>query len=332
MDYYTNSITIGGGESMDALLDGLRGPGTGAELHVHDADTTGPRISSTRPTLDHLSNDAENFGGFDDRSGRHALGDCNDELDHEKLWRISATTLVDQAGRKWRPWPARRGSACRGHRRASPAPRSPCRPTRATARNRTACRSTRGAMAAQADSHPCLRRPYLMPASDFCPAMQLPGPTLIVTEGPGGQAWTLTNNLPAAAGSNLDRLHRVSRRLRAARPAAGQMTASGGTQGLLAMEAAHGATVTYTLNTTGKGRHPCVLQRHPARSAGRDGHVRRAGGAAEHPPAWRPAARQASPCTPMGGRLEGGEEYRLAPAAYDHPATCYDREYLWQWG
>src|SRR2546427_9589075 len=34
----------------------------------------------------------------------------------------------------------------------------------------------------------------------FCPAMQLPGPTLIVTEGQTVTV-TLTNNLPAAAGS-----------------------------------------------------------------------------------------------------------------------------------
>jgi hypothetical protein len=32
----------------------------------------------------------------------------------------------------------------------------------------------------------------------------------------------------------------------------------------------------------------------------------------------------------LGGRLGGGEEYRLWANAYDHPATCYDREYLFQ--
>jgi hypothetical protein len=63
MDYYTNSITIGGGESMDALLDAcaVRGPAPTYKC-------TTPVPSGTyflySPNLDHLSNDAENFGGL----------------------------------------------------------------------------------------------------------------------------------------------------------------------------------------------------------------------------------------------------------------------------
>lgn len=48
--YYTNSVTLGGGESLDVILDATRIP-TGTYF-----------LYSTN--LDHLSNDAENFGGM----------------------------------------------------------------------------------------------------------------------------------------------------------------------------------------------------------------------------------------------------------------------------
>jgi hypothetical protein len=54
MDYFTNSITLGGGESLDVILDAsnttLYPPGSVFYLYT--------------PNLDHLSNDAENFGGL----------------------------------------------------------------------------------------------------------------------------------------------------------------------------------------------------------------------------------------------------------------------------
>jgi FtsP/CotA-like multicopper oxidase with cupredoxin domain len=50
LDYYTNSITLGGGESLDVILDS-----TGVPTGVYYLYTT---------NLDHLSNDAENFGGL----------------------------------------------------------------------------------------------------------------------------------------------------------------------------------------------------------------------------------------------------------------------------
>jgi hypothetical protein len=63
MDYYTNSITIGGGESMDALLDAcaVRGPAP-----AYKCTTPVPQGTYFlyTPNLDHLSNDAENFGGL----------------------------------------------------------------------------------------------------------------------------------------------------------------------------------------------------------------------------------------------------------------------------
>jgi hypothetical protein len=54
LDYYTNSITLGGGESLDVILDA--------------SNTTLYPVGSVfylyTPNLDHLSNDAENFGGL----------------------------------------------------------------------------------------------------------------------------------------------------------------------------------------------------------------------------------------------------------------------------
>jgi FtsP/CotA-like multicopper oxidase with cupredoxin domain len=153
--------------------------------------------------------------------------------------------------------------------------------------------------------------------------MQMPGPTLIVKEGTTVTV-TLTNNLPVAAG-NTSILF----------PGIPTTTSCGATpNGLLTCEAAHGATVTYTLNTTGKaGTHAyysgtqsdlqvemgmygaiVVIPATPGLGVG--------------------AGMTTNTCTPLGttAGAHGGLEYRHAIAAYDHPATCYDREYLWQWG
>jgi FtsP/CotA-like multicopper oxidase with cupredoxin domain len=54
MDYFTNSITLAGGESIDVILDAsntTKYP-TGSVFYLYT------------PQLDHLSNDAENFGGM----------------------------------------------------------------------------------------------------------------------------------------------------------------------------------------------------------------------------------------------------------------------------
>jgi len=51
LDYYTNSITLGGGESLDVILDAT-GYTSGSVFYLYT------------PNLDHLSNDAENFGGL----------------------------------------------------------------------------------------------------------------------------------------------------------------------------------------------------------------------------------------------------------------------------
>ena len=62
-EYWTNSITLGGGESLDVILDasdaGCGSTGCAASLYP-----AGSVFYLYTPQLDHLSNDAENFGGL----------------------------------------------------------------------------------------------------------------------------------------------------------------------------------------------------------------------------------------------------------------------------
>src|SRR5215469_16374485 len=73
-----------------------------------------------------------------------------------------------------------------------------------------------------------------------CPTMQVPGPTLIVTE---GQSITinLTNNLPPSAGNTSILFPGFS------------VTAAGGVTGLMTQEAAPGGSVTYTFTAGSPG-------------------------------------------------------------------------------
>src|SRR6267378_7492828 len=145
----------------------------------------------------------------------------------------------------------------------------------------------------------------------FCPTMQLPGPTLVVNEGTAVTI-TLTNNLPTGAGNTSIVFAGIP-----------VTSAVGGTAGLLAQEATPGpgGSVTYTLNTTGKaGTHAYYSGTQPDLQIemGLYGAI-----------VVIPTTVQTG-CVGLGGRLGGGEEYRLWANAYDHPATCYDREYLFQ--
>jgi Multicopper oxidase len=57
-EFYTNSITLGGGESLDVILDTSVGKPDGTKYQA------GETYYLYTPQLDHLSNDAENFGGM----------------------------------------------------------------------------------------------------------------------------------------------------------------------------------------------------------------------------------------------------------------------------
>ena len=150
----------------------------------------------------------------------------------------------------------------------------------------------------------------------FCPPMQIPAPTLVVTENVPFTV-RLTNNLPAAAG-NTSLLF----------PGLQLVSVSGGAPGLLTQEAAPGGTVTYTLLATTPGTHDYLSGTNTDLQVEMGLY-----GAVVVRPATRPAA-----CSAIGndvaqrlGTGNPGVDYRLAPSAYDHAATCYDREYLTQW-
>jgi FtsP/CotA-like multicopper oxidase with cupredoxin domain len=153
----------------------------------------------------------------------------------------------------------------------------------------------------------------------FCNVMQLPGPTLIVTEGQSVSV-TLTNNLPAAAGNTSILFPGFN------------VTATGGVTGLLTQEAAAaGGTVTYTFTASTPGTH--------AYYSGTQGDLQVEmglyGAIIVLPKSVPTACTTGLPATNPGANKTakatwGEPDFRLAASAYDHAATCYDREYLFQ--
>jgi len=152
-----------------------------------------------------------------------------------------------------------------------------------------------------------------------CSNMQVPGPTLIVTQG-NTVSVTLTNGLPVAAGNTSILFPGFN------------VTATGGVAGLLTQEAAPGNPVTYTFTATTPGTRSYY--------SGTQGDLQvEMGlyGAIIVLPAGVPAA-----CTTgvhannltakAANQVHAGTEgdFRLAAAAYNHAQACYDREYLFQ--
>jgi len=175
-----------------------------------------------------------------------------------------------------------------------------------------------------------------LPAVSFvdtptCSSMQVPGPTLIVRAPATGTATVtvnLRNDLPTAAGNTSILFPGFS------------VATSGGVPGLLTQEAAPGGTVTYTLTipSTAAGTH--------AYYSGTQGDLQvEMGlyGAVVVLPASSAAVTAACGTLTTGGLpatnpgnnraaqgASGESDFRLAAAAYNHPHTCYDREYLFQ--
>ena len=165
--------------------------------------------------------------------------------------------------------------------------------------------------------------PSFLPAftrTATCSSMQVPGPTLIVTAPASGTATVtvnLTNGLPAAAGNTSILFPGFS------------VATSGGVAGLLTQEAAPGGTVTYrlTIPSTAAGTH--------AYYSGTQGDLQvEMGlyGVIIVIPSAIPAACTSGVHTSnrTAQNTWGESDFRLAPAAYNHPQACYDREYLFQ--
>jgi FtsP/CotA-like multicopper oxidase with cupredoxin domain len=163
----------------------------------------------------------------------------------------------------------------------------------------------------------CAATPAFLPTAiggATCSSMQIPGPTLIVTEGDTVSV-TLTNKLPAAAGTTSILFPGFA------------VTTSGGTAGLLTQEAAPTGSVTYTFTASTPGTHSYY--------SGTQGDLQvEMGlyGAIIVLPKNVPSNCNLGLALKNLNAEAGSKEsdFRLSHAAYDHPATCYDREYLFQ--
>jgi FtsP/CotA-like multicopper oxidase with cupredoxin domain len=150
-----------------------------------------------------------------------------------------------------------------------------------------------------------------------CPNMQVPGPTLIVTQGQTVVV-NLTNNLPNPAGNTSILFPGFN------------VTATLGVPGLLTREAGRAtatSTVRYTFVASTPGTH--------AYYSGTQGDLQvEMGlyGAIIVLPSSIPAACDAGvhASNVMAQGHWGETDFRLAHAAYNHPGACYDREYLFQ--
>jgi hypothetical protein len=138
------------------------------------------------------------------------------------------------------------------------------------------------------------------PFAGVCPAMQLPGPTMIVTEGDTVTV-NLRNALPLAAGSTSIVFPGF------------RVTATGGAAGVLATEAQNGGTVSYSFVASKPGTFAYYsgTQADLQIEMGLFGAL-----------IVRPAV------VPAGCALKNA--FSLAASAYDNAATCYDREYMFQ--
>lgn len=175
--------------------------------------------------------------------------------------------------------------------------------------------------------------PTFVPNAPFafapaCNMMQVPGPTIVVTE---GQSVTvnLSNQLPTAAGNT----SMLFPGFKVSSPSCSGTTPTG-QQGLLTCEAPPGATVTYTFTASAPGTH--------AYYSGTQGDLQiEMGlyGAIIVLPTGGGPTSCSSTSTNLYGKttylstigVPEENDFRLAHAAYDHPKSCYDREYLFQW-
>ncbi len=147
--------------------------------------------------------------------------------------------------------------------------------------------------------------------------MQIPGPTLIVTENVPFNV-TLTNGLPNSAGNTSILFPGLAM---ASAP-------TGGVAGLLTQEAAPGASVTYHLVARSPGTR--------AYYSGTQGDLQVEMGLygaiivlpSTTPTGCNPVPNSVAHYVAAGNTAEA--DFRLASSAYDNPRSCYDREYLFQ--
>src|SRR6266478_2392201 len=159
-------------------------------------------------------------------------------------------------------------------------------------------------------------QPAVVPGAN-CQQMQLPGPTLIVTQNVPVTV-TLTNNLPARAGNTSILFPGFN------------VTASGtGPVGLLTREAVPaGGTVSYTFVASNAGTHSYYsgTQSDLQIEMGLYGAIIVLPSAV--PTVCTGRTNDAARAHDFGNGVES--DFRLARAAFNHNDSCYDREYLFQ--
>jgi FtsP/CotA-like multicopper oxidase with cupredoxin domain len=162
-------------------------------------------------------------------------------------------------------------------------------------------------------------------SNTFCNTMQIPGPTLIVTQ---GQTVTvhLTSNLPAAAGNTSILFPGFN------------VTTTGGVAGLLTQEATPSAPGTACM----AGAPTCVTYTFVATTPGTRAYYSGTQGDLQVemglygaiivlPSSIPLACTSGIHASNLQAKADHGEpNFRLAAAAYNHPGACYDREYLFQ--
>src|ERR1700688_1377791 len=148
--------------------------------------------------------------------------------------------------------------------------------------------------------------------NESCPTMQIPGPTMIVTQGQTVIV-NLTNNLPTPAGNTSILFPGFS------------VTPTGGVVGLMTSEAAPGSAVSYSFVASTPGTHSYY--------SGTQGDLQIEmglyGAIIVLPAAVPTSCTSGLHTANLAAEAHWGEtDFRLAAAAYDNPLTCYDREYL----
>jgi FtsP/CotA-like multicopper oxidase with cupredoxin domain len=152
--------------------------------------------------------------------------------------------------------------------------------------------------------------------SATCLGMQVPGPTLIVTEGQTVNV-TLTNNLPTGSGNTSILFPGF------------QVTATGGVAGLRTQEATASSPVTYTFIATTPGTHSYYSGTQPDLQIEMGLY-----GALIVLPQYPVLVGGTGGCT--SNMALTTPNYSLSTSAYDRapygpgPSTCYDREFLFQ--
>ncbi len=165
-------------------------------------------------------------------------------------------------------------------------------------------------------------------ANTFCNSMQVPGPTLIVTEGDQVTV-NLINGLPTAAGNTsiLFPGFAVTAAAASTQPSASCTSTSAVQQGLLTTEATNGCAVSYTFVASTPGTHSYY--------SGTQGDLQiemgMYGALIVLPKSVPSACTTGLHASNLTAEHHWGEnDFRLADSAYDHASTCYDREYLFQ--